>query len=184
MNNKKLVMLLEIAIFAAIGIILDKLTISMPQGGSVSLVMVPIILMAIRWGLAAGLTTGLLIGVLQMVFGAYILHWMQALLDYGIAFTVVGLAAIIRGPLLQAAKSVNKKKMTLYIVLGTLIGGFLRYVAHLLAGVVFFKEYAGDENVWLYSITYNASYMVPAIILTAVIAVLLFTSAPKLLQRT
>ena len=90
MNNKKLLMLMEIAIFAAIGIILDQLTFKLwAQGGSISLVMVPIILIAMRWGLVAGLTTGLLVGVLQMMFGAYILHWAQALLDYGVIFTMI-----------------------------------------------------------------------------------------------
>lgn len=183
MNKKRLLMLVEIAIFAAIGIILDQLTFKLwAQGGSVSLVMVPIILMAIRWGLTAGLTTGLLIGIMQMMFGAFIVHWLQALLDYGLAFTVVGLAAIVRKPLLQAAKDINKKAMTTYIVIGTLLGGTFRFTAHLLAGVVFFGEYAGDDNVWIYSIIYNGSYMLPATILTVLIAVLLFTASPKLLQ--
>lgn len=184
MDRKKLLMMVEIAIFAALGLILDQVSFKMwAQGGSISFVMVPIILMAIRWGLTAGLATGLLIGVMQMMFGAYIVHWLQAILDYGLAFTVVGLAAIVRKPLLQATQSLNKAKMALYIVIGALIGGALRFVCHLLAGVVFFKEYAGDDNVWIYSIIYNSTYMVPATIITAVIAAILFTSAPRLLQK-
>ncbi|WP_274308147.1 energy-coupled thiamine transporter ThiT [Solibacillus daqui] len=183
MDKKKLLMLVEIAIFAGIGIVLDQFSFKLwAQGGSISFVMLPIMLMAIRWGLTAGLATGLIIGVLQIMFGGYIVHWFQAILDYGLAFTVVGLVAVIRKPLLQAAKSVDKKKMTIYIVLGALLGGTLRFISHLLAGVVFFKEYAGDDNVWIYSIIYNGSYMLPATILTAVIAVLLFTTAPRLLQ--
>src|SRR5690606_17588295 len=180
MDRKKLLMMVEIAIFAAIGLVLDQVSFKMwAQGGSISFVMVPIMLMAIRWGLTAGLATGLLIGIMQMMFGAYIVHWLQAILDYGLAFTVVGLAAIVRKPLLQATQSLNKVKMALYIVIGALIGGALRFVSHLLAGVVFFKEYAGDDNVWAYSIIYNSTYMVPATILTAIIAVILFTSAPR-----
>ncbi|ATP41882.1 energy-coupled thiamine transporter ThiT [Solibacillus sp. R5-41] len=183
MDKKKLLMMVEIAIFAAIGLVLDQYSFKLwAQGGSISFVMLPIVLMAIRWGLVAGLATGLIIGVLQMVFGAFIVHWVQALLDYGIAFTAVGVAAVVRKPLLEATQALNKAKMTTYIVIGIFIGGFLRFGAHLLAGVVFFKEYAGDENVWKYSILYNASYMLPATILTAVIAVLLFTSAPRLLK--
>ena len=144
--------------------------------------MLPIMLMAIRWGLTAGLATGFIIGALQMMFGAYIVHWLQAILDYGLAFTVVGLVAVIRKPLLQAAKALDKKKMTIYIILGALLGGTLRFISHLLAGVVFFKEYAGEDNVWIYSIIYNGSYMLPATLLTALIAVLLFTAAPRLLK--
>ncbi|MEG0472117.1 MAG: energy-coupled thiamine transporter ThiT [Solibacillus sp.] len=183
MDKKKLLMMVEIAIFAAIGLVLDQYSFSLwAQGGSISFVMLPIVLMAIRWGLVAGLATGLIIGVLQMAFGAFIAHWAQALLDYGIAFTVVGLAAIVRKPLLEASQVLNKAKMTTFIIIGIFLGGFLRFGAHLIAGVVFFKEYAGDENVWKYSIIYNASYMLPATILTAVVAVLLFTTAPRLLK--
>ena len=184
MDKKRLLMMVEIAIFAAVGLVLDQISFKMwAQGGSISFVMVPIILMAIRWGLTAGLATGLLIGIMQMMFGAYIVHWLQAILDYGLAFTVVGLAAVIRKPLLQATQSLHKTKMTLYVIIGTLLGGALRFVCHLLAGVVFFKEFAGDDNVWIYSILYNGSYMLPATIITAIIAVLLFTSAPRLLQK-
>lgn len=98
-------MLVEIAIFAAIGLVLDQVSFKVwAQGGSVSLVMVPIILIAFRWGLIPGMTTGLLIGVMQTMFGATIVHWLQGTLDYGVAFTVVGLAAVVRRPVLEAAK--------------------------------------------------------------------------------
>ncbi|MEO4055425.1 energy-coupled thiamine transporter ThiT [Solibacillus sp. CAU 1738] len=183
MNRERLLMLVEIAIFAAIGIILDMLSFSLPQGGSVSFVMVPIVLMAMRWGIGAGLVTGLLIGVLQMVLGPKIYHWAQALLDYGFAFTAVGLAAVVRQPLLTALAGMNKVKIAIYVSIGAIIGGLLRYFVHTLSGVVFFSEYAGDQNVWVYSIVYNGSYMLPAIILTAVVCAFLFTASPKLLKR-
>lgn len=184
MDKKRLLMLVEIAIFAAIGLVLDQVSFKVwAQGGSVSLVMVPIMLIAFRWGLVAGLTTGLLVGVMQTMFGSYIVYWLQGLLDYGVAFTVVGLAAVVRGPVLDAAKHMNKTKMALYIIIGTVIAGFLRYTAHTIAGAVFFAEYAGDQNAWIYSIIYNGTYMLPATILTAVVGVLLFTAAPQLMQR-
>jgi thiamine transporter len=183
MNNSRLLMLVEIAIFAAIGLVLDKLSFTIwAQGGSISFVMLPIILMAIRWGVSAGLATGLLIGILQMTLGGYIVHWAQALLDYVVAFSVVGLAGIFRRQILEAAKNLDKKKIGLYIVLGTVIGGLLRYAAHAVAGAIFFAEYAGDQNVWLYTLIYNGSYMIPAIILTAIVGSLIFTSAPRLLK--
>ena len=184
MDKKRLLMLVEIAIFAAVGLVLDQVSFKVwAQGGSVSLVMVPIILMAFRWGLFAGLTTGLLIGVMQTMFGAYIVHWLQGLLDYGVALTVVGVAALVRKPILEAAANVNKKKMAIFIIIGTVLAGFLRYLSHTVAGAVFFAEYAGDQNAWIYSIIYNGTYMLPATILTAIAGVLLFTAAPQLMQR-
>ncbi|MGG2056571.1 energy-coupled thiamine transporter ThiT [Lysinibacillus pakistanensis] len=184
MDKKRLLMLVEIAIFAAIGLVLDQISFKVwAQGGSVSLVMVPIILIAFRWGLLPGLTTGFLIGVMQTMFGPTIVHWLQGLLDYGFAFTVVGLVAIVRRPVLEAANNLNKTKMALYIIVGTVLAGFLRYAAHTVAGAVFFSEYAGDQNAWIYSIIYNGTYMLPATVLTAIVGVLLFTAAPQLMQR-
>ena len=117
-----------------------------------------------------------------MMFGGFILHWVQALLDYVVAFSVVGVAGIVRAPVHNAIETKNLTKLSLYLVLGTALGGMLRFVAHLLAGVVFFKEYAGDDNVWIYSIIYNCTYMLPAIILTVIFALILFKAAPKLLK--
>jgi thiamine transporter len=183
MNRKKLLMMMEIAIFASIGLVLDQLSFKIvPQGGSISLVMLPIIFIALRWGLVAGLTTGLLVGVLQMMFGAYILHWAQGLLDYVVAFTAIGLAGVLRRPIQHTVKAHQLNKLSIYVLLATCIGGVLRFIAHVLAGVVFFKEYAGDQNVWLYAITYNATFMLPAIILTAIVTVLLVKASPKLIQ--
>lgn len=182
MDKKRLLMLVEIAIFAAIGFVLDQVSVQIgANGGSVSLVMVPIVLIAFRWGLRAGLTTGLLLGVIQAMFGGYIVHWFQAILDYGVAFTVVGLAAIVRKPVLAAAEKLDKKKMTSYIVVGTVLGGLLRYLAHSLAGIVFFAPVG--KNPYLFSLAYNGAYMLPATIITAVACVLLFTAAPQLMQR-
>ena len=182
MDKKRLLMLVEIAIFAAIGFVLDQVSIQIgANGGSVSLVMVPIVLIAFRWGLSAGLTTGLILGVMQAMFGGYIVHWFQAILDYGVAFTLVGLAAVVRKPVLAAAEKLDKKKMTIYIVLGTVLGGLLRYLSHSLAGIVFFAPVG--KNPYLFSLVYNGTYMIPATIITAVACVLLFTAAPQLMQR-
>lgn len=183
MNKKRLLMMMEIAIFASIGLVLDQLSFKIvPQGGSISLVMLPIVIMALRWGIVGGLTTGLLVGLLQMMFGAYILHWLQAILDYVVAFTVVGLAAFFKQPIQAALNIQAHNKLWWYVLLATLLGGMLRFIAHLLAGVIFFKEYAGDQNVWLYSIIYNTTYMIPAIIITAVAALLLMNASPKLIK--
>lgn len=180
LNNKKLLMMMEIAIFAAVGIILDKLTFSLwPQGGSISFVMVPIVIMAFRWGTVAGLVTGLLIGLMNALFGGYILTPLQGFIDYFFAFTAVGLAGLLR-PLVLHAKTAGER--ALYMTIGTIFGGLVRYFAHALAGYVFFSEYAGDQNVLVYTLVYNGSYMVPAIILTALVVSLLLSKAPKLLQ--
>ena len=183
MNNKKILMMMEIAIFASIGLVLDQISFKIvPNGGSVSLVMLPIILIAIRWGIVAGLTSGLLLGVMQAMFGGYIIHWAQGLLDYAVAFTVVGFAGLMKPFVERALKAQNHVHVFVYFVIASLIGGMLRFVAHLLAGVIFFKEYAGDQNPWIYSIIYNCTYIIPSIVLTAVVAVLILKASPRLLK--
>ncbi|TDL30728.1 energy-coupled thiamine transporter ThiT [Jeotgalibacillus sp. S-D1] len=181
MERNKLLFLLEIAIFSAIGLILDKFSFSIwPQGGSISFAMVPIILMAFRWGLKGGLLTGLLVGILQIILGgAYILTPVQGALDYPIAFTVVGLAGLLAGPVQRALSDGLMKKAVVFITLGTLIGVLLRFVCHFLAGVIFFGS--GDPSVpaWIFSLTYNGSYLGPAFILTAVILSTLLTTVPR-----
>ncbi|GEK34662.1 energy-coupled thiamine transporter ThiT [Kurthia sibirica] len=181
MNHKRLVMMIEIAVFAAIAVLLDNLVLfKMPQGGSVSLAMLPIVLMALRWGTLQGMITGFLVGLLQIAFGPTIFSPLQGFIDYFLAFTVVGLAGVVRGRVISASVKKSSSKMLMWILVGTALGGVLRFIAHTAAGVAFFSAYAGEQNVYVYSIVYNGSYMLPAIILTTIVIYLLFKAAPKL----
>lgn len=184
MERKRLQFLMEASILGALSFILDKLTLFvMPQGGSITLSMLPIIVMAFRWGLRGGLLTGFLSGILQLITGGTIFHWAQALLDYTVAYTLVGVAAITTVWLVNGMIKGKKGNMVAAIVVGTVIGGLLRFVIHFLGGIIFFGAYAPEgQPVWLYSLVYNASYMVPSIILCSIVASLLFTTAPRLLK--
>src|SRR5699024_3805693 len=184
MDRMRLLFLMEVSILGALSFILDKLTLfHMPQGGSITLSMLPIILMAFRWGLKGGLLTGFLSGLLQLITGGTILHWLQALLDYTLAYTLVGMAAITLVWLVKGMKTKNHKLVIGAIVTGTFIGGFLRFMIHFIGGIVFFGSYAPEgQPVWVYSLVYNASYMIPSMILCSIVAILLFTAAPKLLK--
>ncbi|CAM3212795.1 energy-coupled thiamine transporter ThiT [Filibacter tadaridae] len=183
MNRKRLQILLEIAILGAISFVLDQIGFKMPQGGSVTLSMLPIIVMAFRWGIAGGMLTGLVSGLLQLLMGGSVFHPVQAALDYFVAYALVGLAAVTLAWLLKSKAKGEKKLMVTAIVIGTIFGGLLRYVIHFIGGMVFFGQYAGDQPVWLYSLLYNGAYMIPSIILSAIVAVLLLTTAPRLLKH-
>ncbi|TCI27475.1 energy-coupled thiamine transporter ThiT [Exiguobacterium sp. SH3S2] len=175
----KLQALIEISLFASLGLIFDMLIpYRLPQGGAVSLAMLPILVMAYRHGLRGGLATGALVGTLQLLFGAYIFTPVQFLLDYTVAYGLVGVAGIFAGQVKQSAKDGAKKTLTFYLILGALIGSALRYVAHVVSGIVFFAEYA-EGPVVLYSLGYNLTYMLPSFLVSAVVIVILFTSAPR-----
>ncbi|KIL48264.1 energy-coupled thiamine transporter ThiT [Jeotgalibacillus soli] len=185
MERSKLLFMLEVAIFAAIGVILDRLSFSVwPQGGSVSFAMVPIILMALRWGLKGGLLTGLLVGTIQVVVGgAYIIDPIQGALDYPIAFTVVGFAGLFAGPVKTALMNGLTKKAIVYIVLATLVGTALRYVCHVLSGVVFFSAGSAAVPALKYSLVYNGTFMGPAFILTAIVIAGLLSTVPRVATK-
>ncbi|MGM0899112.1 MAG: energy-coupled thiamine transporter ThiT [Bacillota bacterium] len=188
MRNKRVLLMVEIAIFAALGFVLDFIAFRMPQGGSVSLVMIPIVLMAFRRGIAAGVVTGLLVGLLQIVTGfisvaplSFGFVVMQVILDYLLAYGVVGLAGIMRGRYLEATQAKQPGKIIVMIALGVLIGSFLRYVIHVITGILFFGMFA-EGNVFIYSAVYNATYMIPVAIVAAIVCSLLFVTAPRLTQ--
>ena len=185
MRNKKVLVLVEIAIFAALAFVLDFIAFKMPQGGSVSLVMIPLVLMTFRRGIAAGITTGLLVGLLQILAGPSVAPLsfgfviMQVILDYLAAYAVVGFAGIMRGMYYQGLKAHKTGTMITAIVIGTLIGSGLRYIVHVITGYLFFGMYA-EGNPLIYSIVYNATYMIPIFLLTAAVCSVLFITAPRL----
>lgn len=188
MRNLRVILMVEIAIFGALGFVLDFIAFKMPQGGSVSLVMIPIVLMAFRRGVLAGVLTGVLVGLLQIVTGTvsvtplsfgYVV--LQVILDYLAAYGVVGLAGIMRGRYLKAAEKKRAGQMLSAIVAGVLIGSLLRYAMHVVTGILFFGMFA-EGNVLVYSAVYNATYMIPVFLLAAFVCSALFAAAPKLVH--
>ncbi|HCW05252.1 MAG TPA: energy-coupled thiamine transporter ThiT [Clostridium sp.] len=142
-------LLAQISLMLALTIILDTFKIyRLPQGGSVTLgSMVPIFLLAFWYGPEVGMLTGLLFGVISLVLGPYLVHPVQLLLDYPLPYLVLGTAGFFR-----------KNKF-----LGVSLGISLRFLCHLISGVVFFSEYAaelGYSSALLYSTVYNGSFLV------------------------
>ena len=125
----------------------------MPQGGSVSLEMVPLFIYAARWGLGPGVAAGVASGLLQALLGGYVVHWAQGLLDYPVAFGVLGVAGAFPSP-----------------ELGVAVGSLLRLAAHWLSGVVYFAAYApAGQSPALYSLVYNLTYMLPEALISAAV---------------
>ena len=151
--------LAEAAVTAALSLVLSSLKLfSLPQGGSVTLEMAPLLAFALLRGPRAGMAAGALSGLLQLLFGGYVVHPLQALLDYPGAFGALGLAGYLRD---TPARQIG----------GILLGGSTRLLCHLLSGVVFFASFAPKGvNVWLYSLTYNATFLLPSLVLSGLVA--------------
>ena len=152
--------LAEIGVAIALAAVLGQVRIFvMPQGGSVSLELLPIIFIAVRRGVVPAATAGLLYGLLQLGLpGAFVYHPAQAALDYPLAFMSLAVAGFVnvRG----------WRSLALAVALALLA----RFVCHFLSGLIFFAAYApGWEAPWLYAATYNLLYLVPEGLLTAIV---------------
>ncbi|WP_174613058.1 energy-coupled thiamine transporter ThiT [Virgibacillus ihumii] len=186
MRSKRTLFLVEVPIFTALALLLDTIPFLSfkiwAQGGSVSFAMIPIFIVAFRWGIKGGLLSGFLWGGLQIMFGGFILTPLQGFLDYIVAFTVLGVAGAFAKPVQNAVNKGNGKSTFLYIALGVFVGSSLRFLAHFAGGIAFFAEAAPDgQPVWLYSLLYNGSYMLPSFILSAALVFLLFYKQPRTL---
>lgn len=187
MNSRKLLFLIEVAILTSLALALDLIPFLQfkiwAQGGSISFAMIPVFIVAFRWGLKGGLLSGLLFGVLQIPFGAFIFTPLQGFIEYGLAFTALGMAGIFAKQIQEAVKLGDSSKYLTYITLGVLLGTTLRFIGHFTAGVVFFKEFMPEEfnNIWLYSFVYNISYMLPSFIICTIAVFFLFHKQPRAL---
>ena len=152
-------MLANAALCIALSFILSYIRLyKMPQGGSITCAsMLPIFLFAYAYGTVPGFVTGMAYGMLQFIQDAYFVHPIQVLLDYPLAFAMLALAGAFKD-----------KPWGLYV--GIVLGSVGRMVCAVLSGVIFFAEYAGDMNPWVYSIGYNATYILPEAIICMVIA--------------
>jgi thiamine transporter len=131
---------------------------SLPFGGSITLFsMLFICYIGYLYGLKVGLMTGIAYGMLQFIIEPYLYHPMQVLLDYPLAFGCLGLAGIFH----------NQKYGLLK---GYILGVIGRYLCHVISGYVFFRSWTPEGmNPWYYTITYNATYIVPEAIATIVL---------------
>lgn len=145
----------------------------MPFGGSITAgSMLPIILIAYRHGTVWGLFTGFVYSLLQLLTGLKNLSYATSaaagvaivLLDYLIAFTVLGLAGWFR----------KQKNQTVGLAGATLFVCVLRYACHVISGCTVWAGVSipTAEGLW-YSLSYNAAYMVAETILTLVAVIYL-----------
>ncbi|MEG2174223.1 MAG: energy-coupled thiamine transporter ThiT [Oscillospiraceae bacterium] len=184
-NSKKTRVLVECALMIALSTVLSKLEIPIwIHGGSITAVsMLPILLISYRHGAKWGVGTAFAHSLLQMAMGFQNVLYCKTLssqiicilLDYIVAFTVLGLAAMFGRPL---------KNRTGQIAMGSSVAIAIRFVCSFISGIVLWGEYApAGTPVWVYSLLYNGGYMLPELILTVCAALLLYRAAPKVFEN-
>lgn len=184
----------------------------MPFGGQITLVsMLPVVLISYRHGVKWGLVSGVAYALLEMAIGAktvaaafqpgyfgdgtmIVNALIMCVLDYLVAFTALGLGGVFRNRI---------EKPAVGLMCGTLVALGARYVAHIASGYILFSGWAewfftqegfpawgaqlvqsltAEELGLMYSVVYNGMYMVPEIVITAVVALLL-GRVPKIVQK-
>lgn len=126
----------------------------LPQGGSVTFAsLLPLIVYCCMFGTRRGLVVCTIYGVLQALQDPFIIHPMQFLLDYPLAFGLIGVSGIFM------EKGVFKEKKIVAFLLGGIIAVVLRYACHVCSGVFAFADYADLDkygSAIVYSMAYNS----------------------------
>ena len=169
-SHLRLRALCEGAIFIAIAQVLSYLKLfELPQGGSITIEMLPIFLYCARWGFGPGMLASFAYSILQAVLSStYAWTWQSLIGDYLLAFTVLGFAG-----------ACSKLKGGFFI--GTVVGCVCRFIIHFISGITIYRIYEPTElfnttfaNPYIYSAAYNGSYMVIDLVLCLVITALLY----------
>lgn len=201
MKQTKLRTLVECALMVALAIVLGMIVIyEGPFGGSVTLFsMVPLLLISFRHGMKWGLGCCFVYSVVNVFLGIKNLTYIPTpagviatiFLDYIIAFTVIGIAGMTRNIKITKNDTANSLMNTFS---GSLAALIIRFICHLVSGAVIWYSltqgwYAEDPThivhqygPWMYSLVYNATFMVPEIALTLVatpVLVRLLSIIPK-----
>ena len=205
MKTKKLVVC---AMLVALGTVLSVIQpFALPFGGGITLAsMMPVCLIGIIYGWKTGILSAFCFSVLQMFLGAgtisaaflpgedQMVLWkaiLMCLLDYTLAYTVLGFSGIFKNKIKNEGTAV---------MAGAAFTTFLRYVLHIASGYILWGSYAewffsqegfysfgenilanfsGNALAFIYSVIYNGLYMVPEIIITAVVTPIVYTALKK-----
>ncbi len=164
--------LTEIAVIIAMAVVCSFIKVwEMPQGGSVSLTMIPILFIAQKRGPLTGIIAGSIYGVLSALISGVLYHPASLLLDYILAFGALGIAGFF-------------KSSTTNIVIGSTLGVGGRFISSLISGAVLFAEYAPDgQNPWIYSLIYQATYLIPELIISLTVLLFLYKKAHRLYEN-
>lgn len=158
--------LTESGVMLALTIVLSYVKlIDLPYGGSITLCsMLPMILIAYRHGMVWGFITGLANGILQLLMGLNNLSYATSaiaaisiiMLDYLLAFSASGLGGMFRKVF---------KNQTTALVSGAVTVCVIRYLFHVIAGFTVWAAFAPDMSAVVYSLVYNATYMLPELLI-------------------
>lgn len=171
----------EIAVLIALAFVLEAAaamysTFIWVYGGALSLSLVPLAIIGYRHGWKAGFVGGFIMGLLQLIMGAWIVHPAQVLLDFPLPFAMLGLAGIW-------AHQVNSgKHWRFFIFLSTFVASLLRLACHVVAGYIFWSEGLTGAQAWWNSLIYNFPYVTGSWIISVIVLEILYKRYVRFFQ--
>lgn len=176
-RNNDLIILTEGALITALALVLSFV----PHSTGVSSIefmygLIPMAIFALRRGLKAGLMAGFVWGILDLVLRGFsnggFLNPLQGIVEYPLAFGVVGLIGLGSVQVKQAIE--NGKNAIGLILLYSSIGFFAKYFCHFIAGGIYWGTYAPKGmNPWIYSLVINGGSFIANMIMLLVLVVVL-----------
>lgn len=150
----------EVGIAVALSLLLAFFNLPiLPNGGQVSLDMLPIVLLALMRGSKRGISAGFVYGCLHSLQEPFVVHPLQFLLDYPLAYAALGLVGL---SFLRA-----------HTFLAIISGVTIRFLCHTVSGVIFIDAFLGRQNLptspWLWAASYNCTFLLPSALVLCVI---------------
>ena len=174
-DTKKITFTAMMIALALIFEIFSTFVLPLPQGGNISVVAIPLIILGYYYGLPTAMLGGVIVGVSQGLFvPPFVVNPIQYLLDYVLPFAFMGMATVFI--------KLNPKQENTLLSLGILLSLTLRYISHVISGTLFFAEYAGDQIPIIYSLIYNITFIGPTLIITLILAPFVLIAAKKVIK--
>lgn len=179
--------LVESALMVAVAVVLNELLkIPSPLGGGVTVVsMLPLVLISHRHGAAWGFFTAFVFSLIELIFGLKNVGYAEStvmavgiiFLDYILAYSIIGLSGIF-----------GKSRSA--VAIGIAVTFTLRFISHWVAGAWIWGVWMPDEymgmtmtNPWIYSALYNGWYMAAELVLTELVAMLIYKPLEKYIRN-
>ncbi|MBQ8321418.1 MAG: energy-coupled thiamine transporter ThiT [Clostridia bacterium] len=170
--------LTECSIMIALSTVLSVIKLfEMPYGGSITLAsMLPVAVIAHRHGFKYGISTALVASVIQLLLGLKNFSYFTTpeslvalgVFDYILAFGVFGLVGLMKRWI---------RSQSLAATVGVVLASLLRYLCHVISGATIWAGLSiPTEAAMAYSLSYNATYMVPETIILVLTTVYLTSS--------
>lgn len=160
-----------VALYVALAIVLDMIKemipfLNMPQGGSINIALIPIVVASFHLGVEYGLLAGGLWWGITSLMGLneWFLNVPQYIIDYILPSVVIGLAGVF-----------YRKKTVFEMEAGIVLAMVLRTLALVLSGVYFWPDEvaAGSAAAWTASLAYNLPYCIATMVMLMVVTPLL-----------